>query len=152
MSATPWTDSFGPTFIVACFALLALLVAAFYAFRYRNIIDANKEALAAQVATSKAWKEERDAALDHRKRLEDKLDDAKEKIAKLEGQVLELSNRPDLREHEAHLVELRSQMAKHEEAAAARTERLLGSIEALITRIGTPAPVVTHVHTEGAKQ
>lgn len=89
--------------------LLAIVVSAVYAFRFRAT-------LAASEANAKAWQGERDAEAAHRKRLETRVENAKLQIAELEGRVEELSRRPDL-------TVIQRLMENHEERAQERADR-----------------------------
>jgi hypothetical protein len=90
-----------------------------------------RTALVASEGAASAWHEERDAAVAARDRLAEYLTDLEEKKVALIAQVAALSERPDLTNLEALVAESTASMLRHETAAAARTERLIGAIEAL---------------------
>lgn len=101
--------------------LVAIVVAAVYAFRFRAT-------LAAAEANAKAWQGERDAEAAHRKRLETRVENAKLQIAELEGRVEELSRRPDLSV-------IQRLMENHEDRAQERQERMLQAMHEIATSI-----------------
>lgn len=104
-----------PSMIALAAALIVMAVTlgglAVWAWRRERYTSA----LVAAQAAADAWREERNAEIERRKRIEQELDHARGKISALEARVDELEKRPDLRSLEL-LVE-------------ARTDRILAAIE-----------------------
>lgn len=97
--------------LVGAAGLIAVVVAAVYAFRYRTTLEAAQ-------ASAKAWQGERDAEAAHRARIEAELDQARREISELQGRLDELSRRPDL-------TILQALMERHETRAQERSERIV---------------------------
>jgi TolA-binding protein len=102
--------------------LVAFAGAAFYAARFRATLDTTR-------AAAEAWQKERDAEVQHRKRVETQLVHATAQIKTLEGRIEELSRRPDI-------TVLERLMAEHEQTAERRSEQIVVALGAITDRLG----------------
>jgi hypothetical protein len=122
-----WSDASIVLDIVAVAAIVGSVAA------YNRL----RTALGASEAAATAWHEERDAAVAARDRITEDLKATADARVELIAKVAVLEQRPDLTKLESLVQASTDSMLRHETQAAARTDRLIGAIEALGARTTT---------------